>query len=194
MDSVKDSLNITFVYFFYFKKCLEIRALLSLLWLCFLVYITEAFVFCCCNLSSPKDLKVSPHGINNTTTTTCLWLWSCCFFRFEVTVRSDVEAATGSTSSLVLPPSLMTSAPGSRVAMTVHLTDKAFEVCTFLSFGRSVCVCVCHTLSDRFFSLALPPPSFLLFSFPQSCLYPAVFLACRRVSHVLFVFVQLTCL
>lgn len=48
----------------------------------FLVYITEAFVFCCCNLSSPKDLKVSPHGINNTTTATCLWLWSCCFFSF----------------------------------------------------------------------------------------------------------------
>ncbi|XP_070189273.1 adhesion G protein-coupled receptor L3-like isoform X2 [Littorina saxatilis] len=49
------------------------------------------------------------------------------FAKGDVTIRSNEGTPPEGVSSLVLPRSLMTSASGSRVAMTVHQNEKVFE-------------------------------------------------------------------
>ena len=64
----------------------------------------------------------------------------------QVMVQPNTDAPRGSASSLVLPPSLITTAPGSRVAMTVQATDKVFEVC--IPPCSFVCRSVCAPVKD----------------------------------------------
>ena len=101
-------------------------------------------------------------------------------------VQPNTDAPRGSASSLVLPPSLITTAPGSRVAMTVQATDKVFEVCippcsfvcrsvcapvkdclsVCLSVCVSVCLSVCLSRSPSLSVSVSPSPSPLFFPLP----------------------------